>query len=390
MITTTCSRRGATALALAALAAAAGASSASATTVSRAPDGALLVTAAAGERNALSLQSPYDGPRIVVYEGGATGSGAVLVDAAGCERQSDWALVCDWSPSAGVRVDLGDGNDRATISGGLPAGAVFSIAGGAGDDDLSAAYDAGGATTLDGGAGDDTLKGGPAADTLQGGDGDDELDGRGGPDHLSGGAGNDTLNGDANLDPSPDVIDGGPGIDTIESDWEDSVLDTGLRPVKLTLGGGADDGRPGEGDDVRGVERVIVHQGATLIGTNASEHLETFQVGAASRLVGRGGNDELRGSDGPDRIDGGPGNDTIDAGFGDDVIVGGPGRDAISADRAGGECGPLWCKLPFGNDRIDARDGQRDSISCGPGTDLVLADRVDIVARDCEKVRRRR
>ena len=40
-------------------------------------------------------------------------------------------------------------------------------------------------------------------------------------------------------------------------------------------------------------------------------------------------------------------------------------------------------------DRILARDGRRERISCGAGRDSVSADRRDVVARDCEVVRRR-
>jgi hypothetical protein len=85
-------------------------------------------------------------------------------------------------------------------------------------------------------------------------------------------------------------------------------------------------------------------------------------------------------------VDGGPGNDDIDAGFGDDTIVGGPGRDRISGDRHNGECGYLWCKYPWGNDTIYARDGEVDSIDCGAGTDTVYADAIDVVSGDCENV----
>lgn len=103
-------------------------------------------------------------------------------------------------------------------------------------------------------------------------------------------------------------------------------------------------------------------------------------------LRGLGGADELRGGDGPDAIDGGAGPDVLDGGFGDDVITGGPGADRISADLAGGDCGPLWCKEPSGNDVVQARDGEADSITCGPGTDRAVVDRVDTVAPDCETV----
>ena len=67
---------------------------------------------------------------------------------------------------------------------------------------------------------------------------------------------------------------------------------------------------------------------------------------------------------------------------------GAPGGDVISADLAGGDCGPLWCKYPYGNDTIDARDGEVDSVTCGAGTDRVKADSADVIAPDCEQVDR--
>jgi hypothetical protein len=42
-----------------------------------------------------------------------------------------------------------------------------------------------------------------------------------------------------------------------------------------------------------------------------------------------------------------------------------------------------------GNDRIDVAGGGRDRVSCGPGADLVAADRSDAIAADCEVVSRR-
>jgi hypothetical protein len=41
-----------------------------------------------------------------------------------------------------------------------------------------------------------------------------------------------------------------------------------------------------------------------------------------------------------------------------------------------------------GNDRIDVRGGGRDFVDCGPGRDVVRADRRDVVARNCERPRR--
>ena len=78
-------------------------------------------------------------------------------------------------------------------------------------------------------------------------------------DHVYGDEGNDIVSGDSHKAASPDLIDGGPGVDRIEHDWVSRRV-----AMVLTLAGGADDGRPGEGDDVRGVERLKSFQpGAT-------------------------------------------------------------------------------------------------------------------------------
>jgi hypothetical protein len=355
-----------------------------ATTVGYGADGALVVTAGPGEKNSLGIQSDAGGSgRVVIYDSGA----ATVTGPAGSCEDADHSTKCDWTPAAGVRVDLGDGDDWGYVSFDLPASAHFSIAGGAGNDRLQSSLD-GQATTLDGGPGNDALEGGPGPDALTGGDGADTLEGKAGADRLDGGAGDDLLSGDGSKGVGTDTIDGGPGYDRIESDWSDGSFAAAPQPVALTLGGGADDGRPGEADDVRNVERVISHTASRLVGTDAAEYLEVFQVTGPSELIGGGGNDTLKANDGADRLDGGAGDDDIDGGFGDDVIVGGPGRDSIAGDRRGGDCGPLWCKYPFGNDTIDARDGERDSVMCGAGQDSVSADAIDVVAGDCETVTR--
>jgi CSLREA domain-containing protein len=108
-----------------------------------------------------------------------------------------------------------------------------------------------------------------------------------------------------------------------------------------------------------------VPAGKRLIGTSAANILRGG--GGPDVLEGRGGNDTLYGGGGNDRLLGGTGNDRL---------VGGPGRDVLQG-------GP-------GNDRLESRDGIRDQLSCGLGKrDLAIADRKDVVSRDCETVRRR-
>lgn len=350
---------------------------AGAATLQRAADGTLAYAGGPASTK-LDVQAGADGTAAVFY---GSSLDAVSSYPADCTAQYDASVVTCPKPPA-VTVDLGDGDDHGQVS----ADVTFAVtlAGGDGKDWLESNA---AANTLDGGPGADKLAGSGGDDALTGGDGDDELQGGAGRDVLAGGPGNDLLRPDGNEDPSADVVDGGPGVDTIDQDYA-SRFASAVVPVAITLAGGADDGRPGEGDDLRGVERLVLSGGGRVEGTDGPDDVSFHQVGTASELLGGGGDDTLRAGDGNDRLDGGPGNDGIDGGFGDDAITGGPGRDTISADRAGGDCGPAWCTYPYGNDTIDVRDGEADSVTCGAGTDRVLADAADVVAPDCEQVDR--
>lgn len=95
-------------------------------------------------------------------------------------------------------------------------------------------------------------------------------------------------------------------------------------------------------------------------------------AGAAS-IDGTARADRLRGTDLPDRIDGRAGGDRLLGRGGADLLVGGAGPDRVEGGT--------------GADRLALdQDGSRDSASCGPGRDLVTADRADVVSPDCEVV----
>ncbi len=374
-------RLSAAVVALAASAAIAPPAASAWTAVYEGPEGAeiLVVRAEPGEANRLGIQ---DGPvdeSVSLYS--AVERFTEYSEYCYNNSTSDTYIICP--APYGVRVELGEGNDSLTVSSGVEE--PVTVFGGPGDDQIDGGEER---STLHGEAGNDTLKGYGNDDQLFGGDGNDTLDGYSGADRLDAGSGDDLLHPDGYEAASPDVVDGGPGVDRIESDYSTRLLGDPEPPVSITLGGGADDGRPGEGDDLRGVERVILSKGGRVVGSAAAEYVKLHQVGEPGELVGRGGDDELRGGDGNDTIDGGAGADVLDGGFGDDELTGGPGRDRISADLAGGDCGPMWCKHPHGNDVVEARDGEADSISCGAGTDRVVADAADTVAPDCETVER--
>ena len=101
-----------------------------------------------------------------------------------------------------------------------------------------------------------------------------------------------------------------------------------------------------------------------------------LKTGGWTEITGTERKDEIYGTKGHDIILGDGGDDVIYAGAGNDEIDGGHGRDRIQA-------GP-------GNDVIYSRDGQRDTIDCGSGKDVVVADTVDVVNKNCEKVTRKR
>jgi hypothetical protein len=184
-----------------------------------------------------------------------------------------------------------------------------------------------------------------------------------------------------------DVIDGGPGMDILD-DYHYAGEARYAPPISVVLDGAANDGRSGEGDNVTGIEVLRSGSAGSFTGDDGDNEFVAPEIGAAGHLDGRGGNDRLIAGDANgDEVLGGAGDDEIAGGFGDDHLVGGPGRDTISGDRPL-RCNELHCDYAgFGNDTIDARDGEADSIDCGAGTDTVLADAVDTVAPDCEDVR---
>jgi Tol biopolymer transport system component len=130
-------------------------------------------------------------------------------------------------------------------------------------------------------------------------------------------------------------------------------------------------------DTMRGTPRADVLLG--LAGDDRLYAMDGDFVG--DTLNGGAGNDLLVGGYRQDTLDGGPGDDTLDGGPSGDTLTGGPGHDHLNGQG--------------GADIVDAVDGQRDWITCGRnaygpnGRDVVYADRVDVVASDCEVVHRR-
>jgi Tol biopolymer transport system component len=153
---------------------------------------------------------------------------------------------------------------------------------------------------------------------------------------------------------------------------------------------------------------ISTQRGSTLR-AGSDDDLICGTVGSDVIFSG-GGNDRVFGGDGRNVIHGGPGDDEIQGGGGTDVVYGDSGRDRIhGSDRddvliGGGGPDLLWGENGgdfleggpgtdrlfggYGNDLIDSRDGLKEHVYCGEGSDRVEADLRDIT-RDCEKVGRR-
>jgi hypothetical protein len=295
----------------------------------------------------------------------------------------DYLAYCPWPQKIVVR--LGDGDDRFSVTDKawdpIPGNLFIESHGDGGADRLQSGNE------QHGGPGNDKLEGHEGDQLLRGGPGDDLVQGLAGRDQVFGDEGADNVSGDGFKSASADVVDGGPGEDVIDNDWVDDSQKASA-PVTLTLDGRADDGRPGEGDNVTGIERFKVYSGGTFNGTDGADtyEIEPGEFRTPATVNGNGGNDRLVGDDDVETIDGGAGDDYVEGGFNNDTLVGGPGKDTIFADETGAFCNyATYCLKPFGNDTIDVRDGEADTVDCGIGTDTVKADPIDVLS-ECESV----
>ncbi len=306
---------------------------------------------------------------------------------ASCEAPGFGFIYCP-IPAGGVVMFGGAGQDRFFVFDSIPADVQVVMLGGGGNDTLQD-RDRDAPSFIAGEDGNDRIESGPGDDEIEGNGGNDDMEGGDGSDSVLGGEGDDKLNGDGYADsPSPDTIDGGPGFDSVD-EWSDPSS-AASPPISLTLDAVANDGRPGENDNLLNVENITSHASGTFVLSDAAEKIIVWANIATgpSNIQGRGGNDELGGLDEDETIDGGAGNDRITGGFGNDTLTGGPGTDTIFGDDTGSYCSIYSCQLPFGNDTIDVRDGEADNVDCGVGADKVVADALDAVAPNCETVDR--
>ncbi|MCA1679575.1 MAG: FG-GAP-like repeat-containing protein [Actinobacteria bacterium] len=229
--------------------------------------------------------------------------------------------------------------------------------------------------------------------------------------------------GDLNGDGEPDYVAGAPQIDVGQNQDQGKLLfflsrtePGGRRPAApgprtgLSQGACANEKRgTAAGETINGTAL-----GDRLLGVGGNDRLNGFQgadclyggegrdrlTGAAGqdRLAGAAGADTVRAGEGRDRLSGGRGNDRLSGGSGGDRLSSGPGRDRLSGargndrlsggsgnDRLSGGQGRDRLSGGSGNDMINSNDRKRETVLCGPGRDVVRADRSDRL-RGCERV----
>jgi hypothetical protein len=332
--------------------------------------GELRVTAARGESNSVVVTVLASGDiEVSDYRRTPTAGAGCRPFVEDDATPDNNPVLCSPQGVERVAVALGDKADELGLDGLMPP---VSYSGGAGSD-LVTYRDTGPINvSLDGVANDgpggrdnvqgdvERIYGSIGADVLIGGGLAVTLDGSDGDDDLRGGAGNDVISAasvsgsgeDLGLlyDEGKDTVRCGGGNDQVFADGDDTVArdcEVVGRPGRYTSSGlnflytGS---RRADLIEVREFVNAVVKAGR-------GNDVVRLKGAPSGVLYGEAGNDNLRGDVSPDRFVGGSGNDTI-----------------ISYTR----------------------DRDRDSVSCGPGRDRVIADLADRVAPDCETVTRRR
>jgi len=335
-------------------------------------------------------------------DGAETGLAEIEIELIGFTGTTDELLVNGtgapntWRFSASD-IDLnGDGDADVTA----PSGGKITLKALGGNDLVDAsAYTGAARLRLHGGNGNDSITGGPGGDIISGNAGDDTLFGGAGndtiyhglgADKVRAGSGSDSISTDVNGLPTGagdagDDLRGNAGSDTVRY----SSRSVG---IVVTLDDLADDGEPGENDNVHfDVENVVAGAGDDVLvgssvrnvlvgGTGANELYggdgdDDLDAGldqaVGSIVLGEGGDDNLAGSDGNDVLDGGDGDDILDAFLGNDTLDGGAGVD--------------WFFGGLGNDVILNADGIAETVDCGPGTDNPEPDALDTFVA-CENI----
>ncbi|MDQ4049130.1 MAG: FG-GAP-like repeat-containing protein [Actinomycetota bacterium] len=213
-----------------------------------------------------------------------------------------------------------------------------------------------------------------SANLINGTAGAESINGTSGADRIFAGTGDDAVDGLA----GNDCIDLGPGTDRGQGGDGADLVVGGLGPDRMAGNLGADRLRGGSSGDRLiggfGDDRLHGQSGADRL--NGERGRDRINGGSSNDVISAGSSgDRVAGDQGGDRINGNSGNDSLSGNSGKDRITGSTGSDRISGGSGG--------------DRIAARDGRRDRVNCGTGRDSVVADSIDVVSRNCERVSRR-
>lgn len=264
------------------------------------------------------------------------------------------------------------------------------------------------------------------------GDGNDELTVTGIAATVNGGPGDDRIS-------FPNhrlTVDGGPGADFMRA--RDGGVTYADRTVGVSVSpdGVANDGEPGEGDDVGPTfDRIEGGSGDDELHAIDAPEFRTWIYGSsgndrlfggpgADELIGAGGDDSLLGAAGRDELDGGLGGDLLRGGDDHDLVLfksaygvdvtlddrpgdGAPGEnddagsdiESVSGtpqhDRIVGSDGPNVIQTLAGGDYVDAAGGADSVYGGGPGSRIIggagpdyfqaVGDRGTFEARDGER-----
>jgi Ca2+-binding RTX toxin-like protein len=165
--------------------------------------------------------------------------------------------------------------------------------------------------------------------------------------------------------PGVDVIDAAPGADV------DALYFDATRGVRVSTDGHANDGMPGERDDVGRRVRTI-SAGArddVLDARRARGPVTMYGWAGNDRLYASPGGGGLQGGPGDDVLRGGPGRDRLGGEDGDDRLFGGGGDDVLSGDAGrnvatGGSAHDSYFISSDARDVIHAGDSDRDRVDC--------------------------
>jgi hypothetical protein len=238
---------------------------------------ALVVTAAAGERNAFAVTVSAG-----VYTVSDTGS--TIATGTGCTSLAPGLARCTdvaGGPIGFLLVSAGDGDDTITLATAVP-------------------------NWVDAGAGADVVKSGASRDFLYGSAGDDVLDAGPGADTIAGGDGHDRADYSARTAPLVVALDG------VAGDGEAGENDNLTYSIEEVTGGAAGD-------------RLTGGSGANVLSGGGGNDI----------LTGGAGNDVLDGGSGEDLLDGGADSDVLRSADGEaDDDRCGAGSDATFEDAA--------------------------------------------------------